>query len=130
VRNAVDHGIEPPERRRAAGKPEAGRVTVSAALRGTQVEVVVADDGKGLDLDAVRAQARGRVLCEPSDTSALKDLVFLPGFSTAQAVTSISGRGVGLDVVKSRLESLQGTVDLTMRTRPGYPVHPGRPRSR
>jgi two-component system chemotaxis sensor kinase CheA len=113
VRNAVDHGIEPPERRRAAGKPEAGRVTVSAALRGTQVEVVVADDGKGLDLDAVRAQARGRGLCEPSDTSALKDLVFLPGFSTATAVTSISGRGVGLDVVKSRLESLQGTVDLT-----------------
>ena len=112
VRNAVDHGIEAPERRRAAGKPEAGRVTVAAALRGTQVEVVVSDDGQGLDIEAVRAQARTHGLGDVSDTSALADLVFLPGFSTAKVVTSISGRGVGLDVVKSRVEALQGTVDL------------------
>jgi two-component system chemotaxis sensor kinase CheA len=112
VRNAVDHGIELPEVRRAAGKAEGGRVTVAAALRGTQVEVVVTDDGKGLDLDAVRAEARARGLGEASDAATLTDLVFLPGFSTAKVVTSISGRGVGLDVVKSRLESLQGTVEL------------------
>jgi two-component system chemotaxis sensor kinase CheA len=114
VRNAVDHGIEGPEERRAAGKSEVGRVTVSAALRGSQVEVVVADDGKGLDLDAVRAEAKGRGLGEASDATTLADLIFLPGFSTAKVVTAISGRGVGLDVVKSRLEVLHGSVELAI----------------
>jgi two-component system, chemotaxis family, sensor kinase CheA len=113
VRNAVDHGIEPPDARRAAGKPPAGRVTVTAALRGAQVEVVVADDGKGLDLDALRRQARQRGFTDPSDERNLCDLIFLPGFSTAPIVTNISGRGVGLDVVRSRLEVLHGTVEVT-----------------
>ncbi|MGE5756612.1 MAG: response regulator [Planctomycetaceae bacterium] len=113
VRNAVDHGIEPPEARRAAGKPPAGRVTITAALRGAQVEVVVADDGKGLDLDALRQQARRRGYNEPSSARDLHDLIFLPGFSTAPMITNISGRGVGLDVVRSRLEVLHGTVEVT-----------------
>jgi two-component system chemotaxis sensor kinase CheA len=112
VRNAVDHGIESPDRRQAAGKPGVGRVTVAAALHGTQVEVVVADDGQGLDLDAVRSEARRRGLVEPKEERDLADLIFLPGFSTTRIVTSISGRGVGLDVVKSRLEELHGSVEL------------------
>ena len=113
VRNAVDHGIERPEERRAAGKPASGRITVSAALRGTQVEVVVADDGRGLDLEAVRQQLRQRQLPEPADPHDLASCIFLPGFSTAPLITSISGRGVGLDVVKSRVESLHGTIEVS-----------------
>jgi len=113
VRNAVDHGIEPPERRRAAGKAAAGRVTVSAALRGAHVEVIVADDGAGLDREAVRQQARRRGLPEVPEGQDPAHLVFLPGFSTAALITNISGRGVGLDVVKSRLEALHGTIELT-----------------
>jgi two-component system chemotaxis sensor kinase CheA len=113
VRNAVDHGVEPPARRREAGKPPAGRVTIAAVLRGSQVEVVVADDGRGLDLDALRQQARKRRLPEGVSDAELARLVFLPGFSTVRLITDVSGRGVGLDVVKSRLESLHGTVDLS-----------------
>jgi two-component system, chemotaxis family, sensor kinase CheA len=114
VRNAVDHGLERPDIRRAAGKSETGRVTVSASLRGSQVEVVVADDGRGLDLEAVRAEAKGRGFGETTDAPTLADLIFLPGFSTAKMVTAISGRGVGLDVVKSRLEVLHGSVELSI----------------
>ena len=113
VRNAADHGIETPDARRAAGKPASGRVTVTAALRGAQVEIVVADDGKGLDPEALRATARKRGLAVPSDDRDLYDLIFQPGFSTAPILTNISGRGVGLDVVRSRLEVLHGTVEVT-----------------
>jgi len=116
VRNAVDHGIEPPERRRAAGKLPAGRVTVAAELRGSQVEVVVADDGAGLDLDAVRAVARQRGLADLPDGRDLAHLIFLPGFSTAPIITDVSGRGVGLDVVKQRVEQLHGTIELSSET--------------
>jgi two-component system chemotaxis sensor kinase CheA len=112
VRNAVDHGIEPPEQRRQAGKPPKGRVTVSAALRGSQVEVVIADDGRGLNLDALRQKARQRGLTGPLGERELADLIFLPGLSTAPIITNISGRGVGMDVVKSRLEELRGAIDL------------------
>jgi two-component system chemotaxis sensor kinase CheA len=114
VRNAVDHGIETPEQRRAAGKPALGRVTVAAALRGTQVEVSVSDDGSGLDLDAVRAEAKRRGMSEWSDPHDLVDLIFMPGFSTTRIVTNVSGRGLGLDVVKSRVETLHGSVELTV----------------
>jgi len=112
VRNAVDHGVELPEVRRAAGKPETARVSVTVALRGAQVEVVVADDGAGLDCESVRRRVRERGLREPSDDRDLADVLFLPGFSTARAVSSVSGRGVGLDVVKSAVEALHGTVAL------------------
>ena len=112
VRNAVDHGIEKPAERVRSGKPERGRVTVSASLRGSHVEVVVEDDGKGLDRDAIRRQARKQGIPEPPDDRDLTSLIFLAGFSTASIVTNISGRGVGLDVVKNRLESLHGTIDV------------------
>lgn len=112
VRNAVDHGIEPPDERSRAGKPARGRVTVSASLRGSHVEVVVEDDGKGLDREAIRRQARKQGIPEPPDDRDLTSLIFLAGFSTASIVTNISGRGVGLDVVKNRLESLHGTIDV------------------
>jgi len=113
VRNAVDHGIETPDQRQAAGKLAQGRITLAAALRGTQVEVVVADDGRGLDLEAVRQQVRQQGLGEPPDERDLASCIFLPGFSTASLITSVSGRGVGLDVVKSQVELLHGTIDLS-----------------
>ena len=113
VRNAVDHGIETPDQRQAAGKLAQGRITLAAALRGTQVEVVVADDGRGLDLEAVRQQVRQQGLGEPPDERDLATCIFLPGFSTASLITSVSGRGVGLDVVKSQVELLHGTIDLS-----------------
>ncbi len=110
VRNAVDHGVETPDRRRAAGKPATARVTVSASLRGTLVEVVVADDGAGIDRDGLRRQAAKRGHDAPAADRDLIDMIFLPGFSTAPLITNISGRGVGLDVVKSRVEGLHGTI--------------------
>jgi two-component system chemotaxis sensor kinase CheA len=115
VRNAIDHGLEPPDQRRRAGKPPTGRILIAAHLRGGQVEVAVQDDGRGLDLEALRAQARRRDLPGTLSESELVNLVFLPGFSTSAIITDVSGRGVGLDVVKSRLESLHGTVDLSHR---------------
>lgn len=112
VRNAVEHGVEPIPVRVAAGKSARARIGVSAALRGTQVEVTVADDGRGVDVEAVRAQARRRGLVVPEDEHELFQLLFLPGFSTARIVTELSGRGVGLDVVKSQVESLHGGLQL------------------
>lgn len=117
VRNAVDHGLEAPEAREARGKPARGRVTVSAVLRGGEVEIAVEDDGRGLDLAAIRTRARREGLPEEPDASALARLVFLPGFTTARAVTDVSGRGVGLDAVRAGVEALQGSVDVV--TRPG-----------
>jgi two-component system chemotaxis sensor kinase CheA len=111
VRNAVAHGIETPDERQAAGKAPEGRVTVAAALRGGAVEIVVADDGRGLDMKAIRAQARRRKLPVPDDEREGARLVFLPGFSTVRMVTELSGRGMGLDVVKHHVESLHGQVD-------------------
>ncbi len=113
VRNAVDHGIELPDERERVGKPRQATVTVSAALRGTQVEVVVTDDGRGFDLEAIREKARSRHLPEPSDDRELARVVFMPGFSTASMITDVSGRGVGLDVVQSRIEGLHGSVDVS-----------------
>ena len=112
VRNAVDHGAELPELRRAAGKPPQARVRVAAALRGARVEVIVEDDGRGLDLDALRRQGRQRGLPETADEREVANLIFLPGLSTAAHITDVSGRGVGLDVVKSRLEALHGTAEV------------------
>jgi two-component system chemotaxis sensor kinase CheA len=113
VRNAVDHGADLPEQRRAMSKPPRARLTVGAVLRGAQVEVVVEDDGRGLDLDAIRQQLRKRGLPEPADERELARAIFLPGFSTSRLITDISGRGVGLDVVKSRVEALHGTIELS-----------------
>jgi two-component system, chemotaxis family, sensor kinase CheA len=117
VRNAVGHGIEPPDARVARGKPERGRVSVSAVLRGGEVEIAVEDDGRGLDLEAIRSRARRDGLPDDPDAVALARLVFLPGFTTARTVTDLSGRGVGLDAVRAGVEALQGSVDV--ETRPG-----------
>jgi two-component system chemotaxis sensor kinase CheA len=112
VRNAVDHGIEAPADRIAAGKPAAGVITVSASLKGAQVEIAIQDDGRGLNRQRIREEARAMGLPEAVDDRDLLALVFHPGFSTARALTSVSGRGVGLDVVKSQVNALHGTVGL------------------
>jgi two-component system, chemotaxis family, sensor kinase CheA len=115
VRNAVGHGLETPEERRRAGKPEEGRVTLAARLSGGRVQVSVEDDGRGLDLEAIRAQARARGWDVPEDAATAARLIFQPGLSTAPKVTAVSGRGVGLDVVRSQVESLRGNVDVVFR---------------
>jgi two-component system chemotaxis sensor kinase CheA len=119
VRNAVDHGIEAPGERTAAGKPAAGVITVSAALKGAQVEIAIADDGRGLDRGRIREAARAKGLPEPAEDRELLALVFRPGFTTARALTTVSGRGVGLDVVKSQVNTLHGTVALESVTGAG-----------
>ena len=115
VRNAVDHAIELPEERTASGKSPRGQIIVSASLRGGDILVSVEDDGRGLDLDAVRAQLRRRKLPEPARDDDLARSIFLAGFSTARLITDVSGRGVGLDVVKKRIEAMRGVVDLSFR---------------
>jgi two-component system chemotaxis sensor kinase CheA len=113
VRNSVDHGIESPEERKAAGKPEEGMVLLKASNEGNMIVIEISDDGKGIDIEAVKAKAVERGILNPNklltDVEAF-NLIFEPGFSTAKQVTSISGRGVGLDVVRRSIEKLNGTV--------------------
>lgn len=116
VRNAVDHGVEAPERRRAAGKPPAGQITISAQHLGGSMVITVADDGTGLDREAIVAKARERGVIGAAETpspEAVPALVLAPGFSTAGVVTEVSGRGVGMDVVKKAVDGLRGTVGIT-----------------
>jgi two-component system chemotaxis sensor kinase CheA len=115
VRNAVDHGIETPEERRAAGKPEQGTVKIAAYHSAGSVVVEISDDGKGLDREVLLTKARERGLVgENADLSDREvfNLVFEPGFSTAAFVTDVSGRGVGMDVVKKNIEQLRGMVEI------------------
>ncbi|NCT92665.1 chemotaxis protein CheA [Cellulomonas sp. APG4] len=117
IRNAVDHGVEKPEERTAAGKPTQGRLLLRAFHAGGQVVVEVVDDGKGIDPERVAATAVARGLRTVEQTEAmapgeLLQLLFLPGFSTATTVTNVSGRGVGMDVVRTRIEAIGGTVDV------------------
>ena len=112
VRNAVDHGIETPLERAGAGKPPVAVITLSAALKGAQVEIGISDDGRGIDRERLREEARARGLPEFTDDRDLLALVFHHGLSTARALTDVSGRGVGLDVVKSQVNALHGTVGL------------------
>ncbi|MEM8962938.1 MAG: Hpt domain-containing protein, partial [Acidobacteriota bacterium] len=117
LRNAVAHGIEPPELRRALGKSEHGRVWLRAFNEGTQVVLEVGDDGAGLDLERTRSMAieGGHISVEDAETMTdleTRDLLFLPGLSTATDVSEIAGRGVGLDIVKSNVEGLKGTLDV------------------
>lgn len=117
VRNAVDHGLESPEQRAAAGKPAEGVLTLRAYHQGGQVVVEVSDDGSGIDHDKVAAKAIERGLrtsaqlaeMSPAD---LLQLIFVPGFSTAAAVTNVSGRGVGMDVVRTNIEGIGGTIEV------------------
>ncbi len=117
VRNCVSHGIETPEERRASGKPEKGAIRLDAYHHASQVVVSVSDDGRGIDLSKVRLKAVKQGVFTKEEAARLTeaevtDLVFRPGFSTAEEVTEISGRGVGLDVVRTVLQSLKGTVEV------------------
>ncbi|MCM2264111.1 MAG: chemotaxis protein CheA [Desulfuromonadales bacterium] len=115
IRNCIGHGIEAPEARRVAGKSAKGRITLSAEHSGANVLISVADDGMGLDRDRIRAKAIERGLLAPqaevSDRE-IFNLIFLPGFSTAEQVSNVSGRGVGMDVVRQAIESLRGSVEV------------------
>jgi two-component system chemotaxis sensor kinase CheA len=118
IRNSIDHGIEAPEVRRRSGKPEVGRVRLHATQRGNHVQIVVEDDGAGLDEERIRQVAVERGLATSQALADLSrrellNLVFTPGFSTAKKVTALSGRGVGLDVVKTNIAELSGIIDLS-----------------
>lgn len=116
LRNAVAHGIESSEERRASGKPEFGQITLAVRNLGSEIELRVQDDGRGLDYAAILERARAAGLLGPDaqpDEASLARLVFLPGFSTASELSQIAGRGVGLDVVHSEIQALGGRIDLT-----------------
>jgi two-component system chemotaxis sensor kinase CheA len=115
IRNCVDHGIEAPSDRAGSGKPSRGKIRLAAVHRGTNVVITVEDDGKGLDTDAIRKKAVEKGLIGHDAQLSSKEtyaLVMKPGFSTAQQVTSVSGRGVGMDVVKREIDSLRGTIEI------------------
>uniref|UniRef100_UPI002738E530 chemotaxis protein CheA n=1 Tax=Stenotrophomonas sp. YIM B06876 TaxID=3060211 RepID=UPI002738E530 len=117
VRNSIDHGVEMPDLREAQGKPRSGHVRLSAQQEGDYVSIEVQDDGAGIDPEKLRAKARERGLIDPEAAARLSSeeclhLVFLPGFSTKAEVTDISGRGVGMDVVQSRIRELSGQIQI------------------
>ncbi|MGB0499234.1 MAG: chemotaxis protein CheA, partial [Rubricella sp.] len=120
LRNAMDHGIEPPQERTAAGKPPAGRIRLSAEHRGERVLLTISDDGRGVNRERVLAKAIENGLVSAGETLApeeIDQLIFHPGFSTAQSISDVSGRGVGMDVVKRKIQSLGGRCHL--RNTPG-----------
>ncbi|WP_027667712.1 chemotaxis protein CheA [Rhizobium leguminosarum] len=115
VRNSIDHGLETPADRLASGKSEAGTVTLSARQAGGEVIISIKDDGRGINRERVRAKAESSGLIQPGQPlsdSELLQLIFAPGFSTAAAITNLSGRGVGMDVVKKTVEALRGAIDI------------------
>jgi two-component system chemotaxis sensor kinase CheA len=127
VRNCCDHGIEPPATRAKNGKPAQGRLLLRAYHEGGQVNIEIIDDGGGISVSRVKQKAVEKGLLRPEQAERLTEreaanLVFLPGFSTAEKVTSISGRGVGMDVVKTNIEKIGGVVDLTSRAGEGTTV--------
>ena len=118
LRNSIDHGIEPPDQRQSAGKHEQGQIVLRAEHSGANVLIHISDDGAGIDTDKIRRKAIEKGLISPEAEKSEKELhqlIFHPGFSTAGAVTSISGRGVGMDVVKRSIEALRGAVDISSR---------------
>ena len=122
IRNAIDHGLEPPDRREAAGKPPAGKILLEARHRAGTLDITITDDGEGIDIGQLRATAvaRGLVASTVADRLSemeLLEFLFLPGFSTKDVVTEISGRGVGLDVVQSMVKAVGGSVRVA--TQPG-----------
>ncbi len=127
VRNSCDHGIEPPEVRARAGKPAQGKLILRAYHEGGQVNIEISDDGAGVDVGRVKQKAIEKGLLRPEQVEKLSDrevlnLIFQPGFSTVQAVTNVSGRGVGMDVVKSNIEKIGGIVDVFSRSGEGATV--------
>jgi two-component system, chemotaxis family, sensor kinase CheA len=125
IRNSIDHGVEAPSERLAAGKTPAGRILLSARHAGTEVHITIVDDGRGLNRERIRARAIERGLIAPDANLSDAELfgcVFLPGFSTAPEVTSLSGRGVGMDVVKRTIEALRGKIELSSMPNQGAKV--------
>ncbi len=118
IRNAVDHGIESPEERTAAGKPAEGTLSLRAYHEGGQVNIEISDDGRGIDIDKVRRKAIERGLLTPDAAATAPDhqilqFIFHPGLSTAEKVTNVSGRGVGMDVVKTHIEKIGGSIEIS-----------------
>ena len=116
LRNSIDHGLEAPEGRQAAGKPACGHITLTARHAGAEVLISITDDGRGLDRERIRARAEEKGLVQPGAIlrdSELFSLIFQAGFSTAREVTSLSGRGVGMDVVKQAIEALRGKIEIS-----------------
>nr|WP_315053769.1 chemotaxis protein CheA [uncultured Brevundimonas sp.] len=127
VRNAIDHGVEPPAAREAAGKARRGTIRLTAEAGGGRLELTLADDGAGIDPEAIRTAARSRGLISDEALAALGDaeavnLIFLPGFSTARALTDVSGRGVGMDAVRAAVQRLGGRILIDSRPRRGTTV--------
>lgn len=117
VRNSADHGIELPHVREAAGKPARGTITLDAFHRGNNIIIEIVDDGKGIDADKILAKALEKNLVSPADAEKLTphqiyQLIWEPGFSTAEQITEVSGRGMGMDIVRSKIEDINGTVEL------------------
>jgi two-component system chemotaxis sensor kinase CheA len=117
VRNSADHGLEKPEQRRAAGKPEKGTIRLSAYHEGGYIIIEVADDGRGLDTEKIKAKAIASGLVSEADAEKMSEtqiqrFIFTPGFSTLGIVTSVSGRGVGMDVVRNNIDQIGGTIDV------------------
>ena len=117
IRNAVDHGIESPEGRMSSGKPAQGKITLSATQAASNIRIVLEDDGKGLDDEAIKAAAIKKGIISPADAEKLSPqqlhrLIFSPGFSTSKMITDVSGRGVGMEVVQANIEKLKGRISI------------------
>jgi len=118
LRNSIDHGIEPSEERIAKGKPERGKIEINIFQKGNQIVIEISDDGKGIDLEKLKAKAIEKGLISKEDAAkmaneAVTELIFMPGFSTKEVATELSGRGVGMDVVKTKISQLNGYVEIT-----------------
>jgi two-component system chemotaxis sensor kinase CheA len=125
IRNSIDHGIESPEKRKASGKSPRGKIRLSAAHKGANVVITIEDDGGGLDAEAIKSKAIEKGLIETDNglsESEIFKLVFAPGFSTNTQVTSVSGRGVGMDVVKREIEALRGSINISSKKGKGTTV--------
>ena len=122
VRNSVDHGIETPDVRRKMGKDETGKLILKASNEGNMIVIDIIDDGQGIEVEKVRAKAIKKGLISPNKVLSNQEaynLIFLPGFSTSDKISSVSGRGVGLDVVKTMVEKLKGTITVTSEANKG-----------
>lgn len=128
IRNAIDHGIETPETRRQSGKPPVGTISIRAYHESGQVMITVSEDGAGIDVERIRQQALAQGLIAPHQAESISDhalleMIFRPGFSTAKTVTNISGRGVGMDVVKRHINQMGGTIEIATTPGQGTTFH-------
>lgn len=130
IRNSIDHGIEPPDEREKSGKPRKGTITLRAYYSGANVQIEIGDDGKGIDKRKIREKAIQKKLIKPEDELNEKDIynmLFMPGFSTASMVTDVSGRGVGMDVVKRKIAEIRGEIEIDSIPEQGTTITIGLP---